>query len=101
MIENDNRLHTTTEITTTNTTAVGLLTEGREAAWGAIRAGMRLEGTNEHSDHYTDAVHSACQHLREAGEALEAAVEAVADKLGVDMDDVLSLCVDRGTAPAQ
>jgi hypothetical protein len=75
----------TTATATTNTTAAGLLTEALEAAWDAIRAGMHVGGTNEYSEHYTDAFHSACQRLREAGEALEAAVEAAAKRLGVDM----------------
>jgi hypothetical protein len=74
-----------TTVSITNTTAAGLLTEALDAAWQAIRAGMHVGGTNEYSEHYTDAIHGACQRLQEAGEALEAAVAAAAERLGVDM----------------
>jgi hypothetical protein len=52
----------------------------------------------DHSEHYDPAIWTACRALMDAGLALEAVVEGAAARLGVDMDDVLSLCSDRETA---
>jgi mannose/cellobiose epimerase-like protein (N-acyl-D-glucosamine 2-epimerase family) len=88
---------TATEITTTKT-AAALLADTRGHAWAAVRGGYVISGGMDHSAHYDAAVWTACRALMDAGLALEAVVEGAAARLGVDMDDVLSLCSDRETA---
>ena len=96
---------TTTDTAITTTTATELLSDTLGHAWAAVRGGYVLSGEIDHSPHYDDAVWTACRALMDAGLALEAVVEEAAERLGVDMDDVLSavlsLCSgDRETALA-
>ena len=91
-----NTAATNTAATVDTATATGLLTDALELAWSAIRGGMNTGGAIDHSEHYTDELHSACQRVMEAGLALEAAVEAAAKRLGVEMmADVLEPIMDR------
>jgi mannose/cellobiose epimerase-like protein (N-acyl-D-glucosamine 2-epimerase family) len=84
----------TTEITTTKT-AAELLSDTLGHAWAAVRGGYVISGGMDHSAHYDAAVWTACRSLMDAGLALEAVVEEAAARMGVDMDNVLSLCADR------
>jgi hypothetical protein len=79
---------TTACITTTTTkTPTELLADTLGHAWDAIRGGERLSGDA--------AVWTACRALMDAGLALEAVLEEAAARMGVDMDDVLSMCSGR------
>jgi mannose/cellobiose epimerase-like protein (N-acyl-D-glucosamine 2-epimerase family) len=85
---------TTTELTTTKT-AAALLSDALGHAWAAVRGGNDMSGEIDTSAHYDAAVWTACRALMNAGLALEAVVEEAAARLGVDVDDVLSLCAGR------
>jgi hypothetical protein len=95
---------TTTSITTTtaatpNTTAAAdMLTGALGLAWDTIRQSTTVGDQIDLSEPYDNDLWCACARLHNAALALEAVVEEAAARLGVDMDDVLSLCSDRETA---
>ena len=84
-----------TACNTTTKTATELLSDTLMQAWSAVQGGNRMSGDIDRSEHYDAAVWTAGQALRDAGLALEIAVEEAAERLGVDMDGVLGLCSDR------
>ncbi|MEY9462204.1 hypothetical protein ABH973_002617 [Bradyrhizobium ottawaense] len=86
---------TATSITTSTKTSTVLLADTLMHAWSAVRSGNDMSGEIDRSEHYDAAVWTAGQALRDAGLALEIAVEEAAEKRGVSMDDVLRLCSDR------
>jgi hypothetical protein len=91
--------------TTTKKTATELLSDTLLHAWAAIREGERMSGEIDHSPHYDAARWAAWQDQMKAGLAVEAGIEDEAERLGVDMDDVLSaalsMCSDRELAPVE